>query len=871
MAWYHRLLNLFHRAELSQAIDDELQFHIDERIDELMGQGIGAEEARRLATRQFGNVTFYKERTRELDLSRNIEILFQDVRYAVRSLRHTPAFTVAAIATLALGIGATTAIYSVVRTIWLRPLPFTAPDRVVRIWESNRPLGLNTFAASIPNFLSWRERSSSFESLVALEGRSANLTGQGDPERVASLAVTARFFDTLGIRPIRGRPFAPDEDAPGHGRVVMLSERLWRQRYGGDPDLVGRTIPINGENRTVIGIAPRDVGFASDRDVWEPLTLDASRENRGDHHVGVLGRLKLGITVSQAEAELNGVAAQLEHEFPDSNRDWRVRLAPALYWIVGPETRMALVVLAVTVGLLLVVACINVTNLLLARASSRMHEFGVRQALGANRARLVRQLITESLVLACAGGGSGLFVALLGVDGLRTILPGNVPRAAELSLDLPVLAAAVALTLATGLLFGLAPAWAATRTDVNTLVRQGCRTTAGAGRLRLRQALVAGEFALATMLIAGAGLLLASFLRLQAVSLGFQPRNVLTARISLPKAKYSRSQGYAFYRDLELELNAVPGVQAAGVASNVPFGGGESSRSIVPLDDSQAASERLVQASWRTVTPGYFQALRIPLVRGRLFDERDMASGRAILLSEGLARRLWPDGRDPIGRLVRLETNKPPFTVVGVVGEVRQLALNEDPKPTMYLPTSLYLWETMIVVMRAPGEPAQLAPALRKAVAKLDPQQPVFDVRPLEDLIDDGSARPRLNTFLVGSFALLALALGVVGVAGVVSYSIIQRTPEMAVRIALGATPKGVVRAVTAAGLRICLLGLVAGLAGASALGRAMAGLLYQVRPNDPAIFGVVAGVLLGAALLASWLPARRIAHIDPVVALRQE
>lgn len=307
------------------------------------------------------------------------------------------------------------------------------------------------------------------------------------------------------------------------------------------------------------------------------------------------------------------------------------------------------------------------------------------------------------------------------------------------------------------------------------------------------------------------------------------------------------------------------------MASNVPFGGGESSRSIVPLDDSQAASERLVQASWRTVTPGYFQALRIPLVRGRLFDERDMASGRAILLSEGLARRLWPDGRDPIGRLVRLETNKPPFTVVGVVGEVRQLALNEDPKPTMYLPTSLYLWETMIVVMRAPGEPAQLAPALRKAVAKLDPQQPVFDVRPLEDLIDDGSARPRLNTFLVGSFALLALALGVVGVAGVVSYSVIQRTPEMAVRIALGATPKGVVRAVTAAGLRICLLGLVAGLAGASALGRAMAELLYQVRPNDPAIFGIVAGVLLGAALLASWLPARRIAHIDPVVALRQE
>jgi putative ABC transport system permease protein len=355
------------------------------------------------------------------------------------------------------------------------------------------------------------------------------------------------------------------------------------------------------------------------------------------------------------------------------------------------------------------------------------------------------------------------------------------------------------------------------------------------------------------------------------VSLGFQPQNVLTARISLPRAKYSRDRAYAFYRDLGLELSAVPGMQAAGVASNVPFGGGDSSMTIIPLDDSQAASEQFVQASWRTLTPGYFQALRIPLVRGRLFDERDMASGRSILLSEGLARRLWPDGRDPIGRLVRLGSNKPQFTVVGVVGEVRQLALNEDPRPAAYLPTSWYVWDTMIVVMRAQGEPTQLAPVLRQAVSKLDPQQPVFAVRPLEDLLDDGSARPRLNTFLVGSFALLALALGVVGVSGVVSYSVIQRTPEMAVRMALGATPKGVVHAVTAGGLRLCVLGLVAGLAGASALGRVMGGLLFQVRPNDPAIFGIVAGVLLAAALLASWLPARRIAHIDPVVALRQE
>ncbi|MGA2329764.1 MAG: ABC transporter permease [Bryobacteraceae bacterium] len=572
MPWYRRLLNLFQRAEISQAIDDELQFHIDERVDELIVQGFSEPEARRLAHRQFGNATLYKERTRELDLCRTIESVIEDIRYAARSLRHAPAFAGAAVATLALGIGATAAIYSVVRTVWLRPLPFTAPNRVVRIWETNLPLGIGTFSASIPNFISWRERSSSFDSLVALQGRSANLTGQADPERVVSLAVTARFFDTLGIRPVRGRSFAPDEDAPGHGRVVMLSERLWRQRYGGDPGLIGRTIPLNRENRTVIGIAPRDVAFASDIDVWEPLTLDASRGIRADHGIVVLGRLKPGVTAGQAEAELNQLAAQLEREFTGSNRDWRVRLAPALYWIVNRETRTALLVLTIAVGLLLVVACVNVANLLLARALSRVQEFGVRQALGAGRARLVRQLVVESLVLASASGASGLFLAWLGVKGLRAILPANIPRAAQLSLDFPVLAAAIALTFATGLVFGLAPAWTAARTDVQTSLRQGRGATAVPARLRLRQGLVAGEFALATMLVAGAGLLLASFQRLQAVTLGFQPRNVLTARISLPRAKYSPGRARAFYRDLESELSAERGVEAAGVTSNVPFG-----------------------------------------------------------------------------------------------------------------------------------------------------------------------------------------------------------------------------------------------------------------------------------------------------------
>jgi predicted permease len=792
--------------------------------------------------------------------------MFSDFAYALRSLGRTPAFTATAILTLALGIGATTTIYSVVHTVWLRPLPYRAPDRVVRIWEKNSSLKIDKFSASIPNFLSWRERSRSFESLVAIQETNANLTGQGEPERVSGLAVTARFFDTLGIRPLRGRSFALDEDAPGHGRVAMLSERLWRHRYASDPQLIGRTIPLNGENWTVIGIAPADVGFSSDIDIWQPLTLDPSRENRGDHHVLVLGRLKPGLSAGQAEIELNQWAVQLEHEFPNSNRDWRVLLAPALDWIVDRETRSALLVLLIAVGLLLIVACINVANLLLARASSRLQEFGIRQALGAGRGRLVRQLATESLVLASAGGASGLLVALLGVRGLRAILPANVPRATQLSLDFPVLAAAVALTLVTGLAFGLVPAWVASRLDVQTSLRQA-RGASGSGRLRLRQALVAGEFALASMLVASAGLLLASFHRLQDVDLGFQPRNVLTARISLPEANYSFDRARAFQRDLDRELSAISGLQGAGISRSVPFGANGGNMTVGPSEGGPG-SEQNISAEFQMATRGYFQALRIPLRRGRLFEDRDQAPTRSTLLSESLARRLWPDGRDPIGRQVRFGDNEP-FTVVGVVGDVRQLALTEDPAPMAYVPS--WFLRDFFVVMRGPGEPVQMTPALRRTVAKLDSALPVFDVRPLADLRDADSARPRLNAFLTGSFALLALALGAVGVAGMVSYSVIRRTPEMAIRMALGTTPARVVRAVTASGLQLCLIGLVAGLAGAYALGKVMAQLLYQVQPADPLIFGTVAAMLLGTALLSSWLPARRIARIDPVAALQKE
>src|ERR1700690_1011642 len=868
MAPWRRFLNSFHRARVARAIDEELQFHIDERVDELMAEGLGEADARSQAARQFGNATLYRERTRNLNVPQILEDLFDDAAYALRSLGRTPAFTVAAVITLALGIGATTAIYSVVRTVWLKPLPFRDPGRIVRIWETNLPLGIHTFSASTLNYMSWCERSSSFESLVAMQDGSANLSGQGEPVRVAGMAVTARFFDTLGIRPIRGRTFAVGEDQPGRGQVILISDRLWRERYGGDPNLIGRAILVNGENRTVIGIVPLEVGFANDRDAWEPLILDPSREDRGNHVIEVMGRLKPGVSIVQADGELRGLASPLDRELPKTNRDWRVRMVPVLDWIVDSTPRTALLVLMATAGLLLLIACINVANLLLARASSRVQEFGVRRALGAGGGRLMRQLIAESLVLACAGGGAGLGGGVVAVRGLRALLSQNVARATEVSLDLPVLAVAAALTLLTGLLFGLAPAWTAVRTDVQTSLRRGRGTTASSGRLRLRQMLAAGEFALATVLVAGAGLLLVSFQRLQAVSLGFEPRNVLTARISLPEARYSRERAQTFYRDLEDDLKQLPGAESVGFASNVPFGGGNTMMDVGRLDEAAADRGQAVQSSWRIVTPGYFPALRIPLVRGRVF--RDGEAGDPVILGEGLARRLWPDGRDPLGRSVRIGRNRP-RTVVGVVADVRHLLLTDDPAPALYIPTSWTLWDPMIVVVRTPGDPLRLASALRRSVAKLDPQQPVFDVQTMEDLVEANSADQRLDTFLVGAFALLALMLGVVGVAGVISYAVVQRTPEMAVRMALGATPGGIVRTVMAGGLRMCAAGLVPGLVGAYLLGRAMAGILFQVQPDDPAILGAVAGVLLTASLVASWLPARRIAGIDPVIALRKE
>ena len=796
-------------------------------------------------------------------------MIVQDVRYALRTLRKTPSFSVTALLTLALAIGATTVIFGLFHAVLLRPLPYVEPERVVRVWSTNQKLGMTAFSSSVRDFVSFRERSRSFESLAGFRDASVNLTGDSEPERAAGIAASAEFLRTLGLHPLAGRGFLAEEDRLGRDQVVLISEGLWRRRYGADPSLVGRTIAVDSVPRTVVGILRQDAGFASAIDIWLPLAPNLEQENRGDHQIFVAGRLKPGVSLAQAESDLSQVAAQLEREYPQTNQGWGVRLEPALDWIVGREVRTSLWALFAAAALLLLVACANVASLLLARASARQQEMGVRLALGASRTRLLRQLLTESLLLATLGGGLGLLLAFAGTEGLKKLLPAETPRLEGLAMGSPVLLFAAALTVATALLFGLAPAWLASRSALDATLRRSGRNASGWGALR--QGLVVGQLALATVLVIGTGLLVQSLERIERVALGFHPDHLLTARISLPEARYpTMEKASVFYRELLAGVQALPGVTEAGITSGLPMDGGDTQMSVTPLDRLPGVPEQGIQSSWRIVTSGYLQTLRVPLRKGHLFVEGEEGSLKPIILSEGLARRLWPDGSDAQGRRVRL-ANQQVFTVAGVVGDVRLNGLAEEPPPTMYLPPTWYLWPTMNLVVRSPLETSAVAAALRQTVARIDPAQPLFAIRTLDEVVASNAARPRLHTGLMASFALLALVLGAVGVFGVVSYAVARRTPELALRLALGASPGQVVRELMRTGVWLCGLGLLLGTGGALLLGRFLSSLLYQVRPDDPFTFAAVGTTLLLVTLLASWLPARRAVRIDPAAALRSE
>ena len=799
-------------------------------------------------------------------------MLFSDLRYTIRTLRKTPVFTGAAILTLAVGIGANTAIFSVVNAVMLRALPFAKPDRLVWVAEKNDTLNLPYWPTSALNYLSWREQQRSFEELGAIRGSNYNLTGRGEPEQFSGNAVTPSLFPLLGVRPILGREFREGEDQPGSPPVAMIGEGLWKRRFGGEASLLGQNVTLNGIDYTVVGIAPAAPGLLSNGDIWTPMTIDPSKEFRLNHLIIAVGRLKPGVTIEQAQSEMDGVARRVGQQYPEV-KNWGIHLQTLYDLLVPRPLRTALLVLLGAVVLVLLIASANVANLLLSRAASRKKEIAVRIAMGAGRGRLLRQLLTESLVLSALGGAAGVAAASWAVRLMNASLPPNLLPVADVQVDSTVLLFALGVTAATGLLFGMAPAWQAARTDLNTVLKEGGRSSVGGARPQLRNGLAAGELALATLLLIGAGLLLQSLLRLEKVRPGFQPDNLLTFQLSPPQTKYPDiTRSAAFYRDLIERLRTLPGVRGAAISSGAPFGAGTYSRTpTTPVGPSRLRPGEAIPIDWRSVSPDYFRTMEIPLLRGRYFTDADTPEAPPVMIvSEDTVKRLWGQD-DPLGRKLRIVGSGKEFTIIGVVGDALTAALNEDPVPAMYYSVATRVWPTMDIVVRTAGDPLSILPAVRHRVAELDPELPVSTVRSMEQWVSASAAQPRLNAVLVAVFACVAVLIAAIGVYGVLSYSVQQRTREIGLRMAVGAQRGDVLRLVVREGMLVALAGIGAGLLGAMALSRVLASLLYGVPERDPATFAAVAAGLALVALAACAAPAFRASKVDPIIALRYE
>ena len=802
-------------------------------------------------------------------------MLPNDLRYAVRTLRKAPVFTAAAFLTLALGIGANTAIFSVVNAVILRPLPFAQPDRLVQVAEKNDKLNLQFFGASVLNYLSWKEQTRTLD-LAVIGFASFNLTGRGDPEQYTGYTVSPSLLPVLGIQPVIGRGFREGEDKPGSPPVAMLSEGLWKRRFGADPAIVGQDVAMNGAHYTVVGIAPAALTVLTPGDVWVPQIIDPGREARLNHLVQVVGRLKPGVTMQQAQNEMITIVTRVARQFPEI-KDWGVQLRLVYQWLVPGDLRTALAVLLAAVGLVMLIACANVANLLLSRAASRQKEMAVRSALGAGRGRLLRQLLTESVALAALGGAGGLAAASFAVGIINTSLPAGLLPVPDISIDGPVLLFALAITLATGLVFGLAPAWHSARTDLNTVIKQGGRSSSGGARPWVRNGLVAGQLALATMLLIGAGLLIESLMHLQQVRLGFRADGLLTFQLSLPQAKYAGpATNWAFYRELLASLETLPGVKGAAISSGIPFGNGNTTRTpTAAVGKSVLPVGTAIAVGWRSVSPGYFRALEIPLVRGRYFTDQDDPSAPAVassvaIVSQTMASNFWGSD-DPLGRTIRVVGSGREFQVVGVVGDAHNANLNQDPLPAMYFPAAVRLFPLTDVVVRTAGAPEGQLAGVRKKVHDLDPELAVSTVRTMEQWVAASTAQPRLNAVLLAIFASVALLIAAIGIYGVLSYSVSQRTREIGLRMAMGAQRSVVTRMVVREGMLVALAGIAAGVAGALAVSRALAVLLFGVQARDPATFAAVTAALAVVALAACYVPARRAAGVDPIVALRDE
>jgi putative ABC transport system permease protein len=820
--------------------------------------------------------------------------LWQDLRYGARTLWKNPGTTFVIIVALALGVGANTAIFSVVNAVLLRPLPFDNPEQLVVVWETNPARGVQAGTPSPPDFREWRQRTQAFEQMAAFYEEDYNLSGTGEPERLSGAVASANFFSTLKVNAAAGRTFQPDEEQFGAHRVAVLSHGLWQRRFGGNTQILGQTINLNNQPYTVIGIAPPDFQLAGVRaELWTPMAFaPGDRYNtRGNHFLNVVARLKPGMSIAQAQADMDVITRQLA-EAHEMNAGLGAKVVPMHEEAVG-SYRPALLVLLGAVGFVLLIACANVANLLLARSAARQKEFALRATLGASRLRTVRQLLTESLLLSVLGGGLGLLLAMWGVDLLVALSPAELPRVAEIGVDGRVLTFTLSLSVLTGIVFGLAPALQASHLDLNEALKEGGRSVTGGKRTRrLRGALVVAEIALSLVLLAGAGLLINSFWHLTQVSPGFKTDNLLTMQIALPESKYPPGEPHrvqALYRQLLERVATLPGVQSVGATSSLPLAAGGWGKLLsVEGRPAPPSLETIPLVQYRHVSANYFSTLGVSPVKGRLFTEQDNANSPPVaLINEEMARRFFP-GEDPVGKRIWMGPPEsmlpggalpqgysfPRLTIAGVVNDVKHQGLNQQAGPEVYTPHSQGAGETqrsMFLAVRTTVDPLSLAAAVRNEVRAVDKDQPVADVQTMEQRLAASLAGPRFNMLLLGLFAAVALALAAVGLYGVMAYGVTQRTHEIGIRMALGAQRSNVLRLVVRQGMLMALVGVALGLAASFALTRVMASLLFGVSATDPLVFTIIALLLAVVAFIASYIPARRAIKVDPMTALRYE
>jgi putative ABC transport system permease protein len=807
-----------------------------------------------------------------------MESLWQDIRFGLRTLRKSPAFALVAIAALALGIGANTAIFSIVNGVMLRPLPFPEPDRLMDIYHVYPGLGLNHVTVSPVTLDFYRKNQRSFESIGAFSGwrAPANLTGSGEPQRIRSISVAGEFFRTMGVNPVAGRYITAEDDQPGHSRVVVLGNGLWKRLFAGDPAMVGKTITLDGNNYDVIGIMPASFDYPSKTDLWIPMGMTPQEWQQGVEYMNVVGRLKPGVSQKQAKAEMTQLTAALRSAYPkDFEGDtsgWRVDTQPLSELIRG-DLRPALLVLLAAVGCVLLIACVNVANLLLARATARHREIATRAAIGARRLRIVRQLVTESMVLWLAGGLAGLLLGYIAVAVLLSLLPIELPTFIKINVDPTVMTFTLLLALITGVLFGLVPAWRLSSPDLIDALKEGRGPVAGS-HSRVRDSLVVGEMALAVLLLVAAGLMIRSFVKYQGARIGFDPDHVLTFMAALPEQKYKTpAQSRAFFREAEQRLKTIPGVERVGMVSTLPLIGSGWMNSYT-IQGKQLRPQP--HSYFALASPDYFQSLRIDLIRGRLFRDSDVEDAPLVVLIDDKAVKMYFGNEDPIGQHISMDndpaTKKPRWReIVGVVGSVKHTAnIRDDPKGQVYLPyTQLAAPPEMMFAIRTSGDPNAIVASARAKIREVDSEQPIFEVSTMDKIRDENIAAPRFNTILLGIFGGLALVLAAVGIYGVLSYTVTQRTHEIGLRMALGASQANVLGIVMKHAARLAAIGLGIGLAAALVATRLLSSLLFHVSRTDPATYAAIVTVLGTVALLASYAPARRAAKVDPMIALR--